>query len=481
MKRRSRSTWAGYLLGLALIGLVGITSFPAARPEYAGRPLRHWLGEMVSADHQVRLRAEAALGSLGTEALPELIQVVEMREGALGTAWRRVGQRWFPASPTRPSPEELRLSATRLLSRLGPEAAPAAAALVRMIAAGSGGAPREAESALRQIGPPAAVPLAASLATGSPAAQRRILHMLTSCDPEDFGREVTNLVAQVVRFGTAADPETRRQAVTVVGALRGDTDRAVAFLTQRLEDEDAQVRCAAMAWLGAIGPASAPATTRLATLLETGDNHERLAAARALWEVNRETTLTVPVLTSLLPESACRSAAALVLGEMGPHAAPAVPAMLAALAEERTHRPSRTPSMIAVALGKTGPTAIPGLIELAGHAETDVRINTAFALRGHGAAASAAVPALREMLRAEDAEERMSAANTLAAIGQAARAAEPELIRLAETTSGDVIVGHVASAARDALERIREDQEGNGRPNGQWESTPAREAEPTRN
>ena len=53
-------------------------------------------------------------------------------------------------------------------------------------------------------------------------------------------------------------------------------------------------------------------------------------------------------------------------------------------------------------------------------------------------------------------EERMTAANALAAIGPWAREAEAELLRLAGETSGDVVVGHVASAARDALRRIRE-------------------------
>lgn len=448
-------TWVGAaLLAVALIILL-IARSRDAGPTYAGQSLRHWLGEMASADYQVHLRAEAALGSLGTEALPELVRVVETREGVVASSARRLWQRWFPNRPARPSAEALRMAATRLLRRLGPAAAPAAPALVRMIEAGSDAATREAEAALRQIGPPAAAPLVNSLRHGNPTAQRRILHMLTSCDPDGFGRELTNLVAQVVRFGTAADAETRQQAVTVVGALRGDTRQAVAFLTQRLDDDNLQVRCAAAAWLGAIGPAAAPATTRLATLLETGNTHERLAAARALWEVNRETTLTVPVLTGLLAESGSRSGAAMVLGELGALAAPAVPAMLAALAEERTHRPSRTPSMIAVALGKAGPAALPGLIELAGHTEADVRVNAAFALRGHGAAAAAAVPALRAMLYSEDAEERMSAANTLAAIGPAARTAEPDLIHLATATSGDVIVGHVASAAREALGRIR--------------------------
>jgi HEAT repeat protein len=280
--------------------------------------------------------------------------------------------------------------------------------------------------------------------------------MLAAGSEVNFGPGVTNLLTQVVRLGAADDPSLRLQAVAAAGALRTEASRTIPFLIARLDDAEVTVRAAAASALGDLGPAAASATNRLVAMMNSGSAPERAAAASAVWEITRDTTQTLPALRALLGEDEARSSAALVLGRMDRRAETAAPALLAALAQERTHRPSRTPSMVAVALGKVGPAAVPGLIELTGHAQADVRINAAFALRGQGTNAVTAVPALQRMLRAEDPEERLTAASTLAALGPAARAAEAELRRLADETSSDVIVGHVASAARDALRRIRE-------------------------
>jgi HEAT repeat protein len=144
------------------------------------------------------------------------------------------------------------------------------------------------------------------------------------------------------------------------------------------------------------------------------------------------------------------------LGEVGSDAADAVPILLHQLETIQTHRPSRTPSFAAIALGQLGPTAVPGLVKLIEHAVSDVRVNAAAALGGQGTAAAPAVPGLIRMLSAADLEEQMAAANALGEIGPVAEPAVPELTRLANLeTTQDVIVGHVRSAARDALERIR--------------------------
>lgn len=446
--------WSGAFL-LVLVAALAVGSGRDAGPRYAGRSLRYWLGELTSEDYQARLRAETALAGMGNEALPELIRVTGARDSAVGSAWRRGWQTLFPASRAQPSPEMLAMAAARLLSRFGAEAGPAATALVRMLVDGSPDVAREVEPVLRRIGSPAVAPLAAVLARGVPPAQDRVLQLLASSGGTDFGAAATNLLTEVLRFGDASDASVRLHSVAAIAGLRADPVRAVPFLIARLEDADVTVRCAAAAALGKIGPAATSATDLLVAMVNTGSGAERLEAASALWEISDDTTLAIPALQALLDTDEYRSSAAVVLARMGRRAAAAVPTMLSALARERTHRPSRTPSMVAVALGKAGPSAVPGLVELLSHCEADVRINAAFALRSQGSEASPAVSALQAMLRADDAEERMTAASTLAAVGPAAREAESELSRLAGQTSGDVIVGHVASAARDALRRIR--------------------------
>jgi HEAT repeat protein len=147
------------------------------------------------------------------------------------------------------------------------------------------------------------------------------------------------------------------------------------------------------------------------------------------------------------------------LGQIGSAATPAVPVLLELLATEATHRPSRTPSMTAVALGRIGMAApevvMPGIVRLLEHSRADVRLNAAATVQTLGPGAAPALPALVAMLGAGDPEERMTAANALAALGPEAQAAEGALAELARETSGDVLVGHVASSAREALRRIR--------------------------
>jgi len=426
-----------------------------AGPRYAGHGLRYWVGELAGDDYHARLRAEAALRGMGREALPELVRLAGRRDGGLEAVWREGWRRLFPHRPPRPDPEAVSIAAIRLLATLGEEAAPAAVALVRQLASGSTAVARETEGVLRRIGPAAAGPLAGELAQGTPARQDRVLRLLAASSGVDFGRGATNLLLEIIHAGMSPDATLRLDAVKAADALGTGTDRTFAFLVARLDDTDESVRCASAAALGGMGSGAVPATDRLMLMTMGGSLRDRVEAASALWEITGDVERVLPPLITLLSDPEVRSSAAVVLGKMGGRAAPAVPALLATLVHEQSHRPSRTPSMVAVALGKVGPDAVPGLVALIGHADADVRVNAAFALRGQGRDAAPAVPALGRMLRASDAEERMTAATTLAAIGPAATAVEADLEGLAGETSGDVIVGHVASAARDALRRIR--------------------------
>lgn len=456
MNRPRNQAWVyAALIVLLAVMVAAAMARSNAGPPYAGHRLRYWVGELAGDDYQARLRAETALRGMGREALPELARLAGMRDGGLGAVWREGWQRIFPQRPPRPDPEAVSIAAIRLLATLGEAAAPAAPVLVRQLASGSAAVARETEGVLRRIGPAATGPLAGELAQGTPARQDRVLRLLATSGGVEFGRGATNLLIEIINTGMSPDATLRLDAVKAADALGIGTKRTFAFLVVRLDDTDESVRCASAAALGRMGSGAVPATDRLTLMARDGSPRDRVEAASALWEITGDADRVLPPLISLLSDPEVRSSAAVVLGKMGGRAAPAVPTLLATLVREQSHRPSRTPSMVAVALGKVGPDAVPGLVALVGHPDADVRVNAAFALRGQGRDAAPAVPALGRMLRASDAEERMTAATTLAAIGPAATAVEDDLEDLAGETSGDVIVGHVASAARDALRRIR--------------------------
>jgi hypothetical protein len=126
---------------------------------------------------------------------------------------------------------------------------------------------------------------------------------------------------------------------------------------------------------------------------------EQLGAASAIWEISDDTTLASPILQTAEADE-FRSSAAVVLARwvvaraavrharLWPRRTTAPPAPQA-WSWLRSARPDR---------GGAWPC------QFLGHAEADVRIHAAFALRSRGAEASPAVPALQQMLRADDAE-----------------------------------------------------------------------------
>jgi HEAT repeat protein len=153
------------------------------------------------------------------------------------------------------------------------------------------------------------------------------------------------------------------------------------------------------------------------------------AQAEALYRLRKGGARAVPVLVELLQQESAdpeqRWRAAELLGAIGPEAADAVPALVAA-------RRDADPHVRAVAvrsLGQLAPAsaeAIPELVEALDSAE---RLPALAALANFGALAAPAVPRVRAILaKGGDAAVRWNAARTLGRIGPPARAAVPDLL-----------------------------------------------------
>jgi HEAT repeat protein len=451
--RRRRAVRGWSVVGLAAAGLLLFALAYPTGPRYEGRHLRHWLVLAASEGHQDRLRAEAVLRTVGPEAVPELVRALEGGGSRLGRAWRWLRGRVFRARPeASPSSPVSQIAAERL-GHLGAAASNAVPALLRWEARFPEQGAALPSSPVQAIGLPATPHLLAALA--DPDARLRAVATSALTSPS-FQPAADDLLPAVVALLQDADAGARLRAVRALPVLAPARPDVAAALAALLPGADGQTVHEVIESLREYGPVAVGSADQVRPWLRAPLPKARLEAAQALRAICPPAREVVPVLVDLLEHPDTQWMAAYALAEMGADAVDAIPMLLKLLETAPTHRPSRTPSYASVTLSRLGPGSVPGLVPLLSHSSSDVRVNAATALAGLGDAAASAVPGLTRMLGAADLEEQMAAATTLGRLGPVARAAVPGLTRLANLeTTQDVIVGHVRSAARVALEQVR--------------------------
>ncbi len=234
-------------------------------------------------------------------------------------------------------------------------------------------------------------------------------------------------------------------------------------LTRLLAHPKAKVRQKAAEVLADFGPAARSASAALEDALGDGNPHVRVAAADALWKIERRTDKVLPTITATLDHKRTfvRKHALRVLLGMGPAAAAAAPALktpLTATDEEylakieslgwgpETIILGQERTLAAQVLGRMGPDArqdaVPLLMPRLKDEVAQVRVAAADALWRVGQPAHEMVPTLIDGLRHDNrngpegypgpmfAESPAThAAQALGRIGPDAKAAVPALIR----------------------------------------------------
>ncbi len=240
------------------------------------------------------------------------------------------------------------------------------------------------------------------------------------------------------------DPEVRAAAVWALGAA---AEPAVPGLAEALRDEQEAVRTAAAGALGALGPRARSAAPVLFAALDDPRANVRAAAAQALASLE----LTAESVSSLAkalgnPDGYVRAFAAWSLGNLGPDAREAVPALVEALV------PDDTANVVAAALARIGPAAaeaVPALVADLRGPDSGRRWRAARTLGRIGPLAESAVAELMAALRDPNEAVRAHAARALGRIGPGAKPAAADLQR----ATGDSDPG-VRAEARQALERL---------------------------
>jgi HEAT repeat protein len=140
------------------------------------------------------------------------------------------------------------------------------------------------------------------------------------------------LAPMLVGLTKDRDANVRSNAVITLGDIHPDPALVVPALHKALHDTNGMVRGNAAIALGNIGAKGPPTLALVRALLKDDDPLVRVQAAITVWRLDRDAKTAVPVLTEALDHDkgtlAC-VAAVQALGQVGPEAKGAIPALLA--------------------------------------------------------------------------------------------------------------------------------------------------------
>ena len=238
-------------------------------------------------------------------------------------------------------------------------------------------------------------------------------------------------VAKLIEQLKSSDLEQREAAIDALGQLGPAAASATLELAAELEDKSEIIRAHAAHALMQIGPEAAAAAPALAKAMSDPDYHVRRMSVAALEKIHPDPsvvvkalgkaladadpsvrvaalhTLTeyskdaVPVLSEALENENTRYWSALALGELGPEAKAAVPALAKALSDER---PTVQRELL-IALARIGPDsapAVPAIIPLLQSKDDTVAHAAGFALGSIGPGAASATEALKKSMDGKD-------------------------------------------------------------------------------
>ena len=247
---------------------------------------------------------------------------------------------------------------------------------------------RAAKAALACIPEARAVPYAMSVLQDKGKTRDVFRAIIALGNTGPAARQAAPLLWEVFRDGKSSD---RWRAATALGRIE-QGGPVVTELVQASKERSANSHESdAIDALGRMGPSAHQAIPDLKRMLS--DDRVAHRAAIALWRITSDPSVCLGPLQEHCGNDYCCEC----LAEMGPTAAPAVPALIGVL------RRGGNPMSAARALGRIGPAAkeaVPALCEcLKEKLSYGLRTEAAEALGRIGPAAGPAIPALKKLLR----------------------------------------------------------------------------------
>ena len=312
-----------------LIALAGGASTPPSSDE---KPLADRIEALRDPDAAVRLEAARAIGAIGPAALPDLIAALEDEH------------------------PQVFAGAASAIHRIGPEAKEAVEPLVKLVKKDDPFARHAGIYGLMGIGPEARAAVPALIE----ALNHEHFHTrYWACRAlREIGPEAKAAVPVLVRLLQEDLASVRRHAAQALGGIGPEIgEEAIASLTAALEDPLEPVREDAAIALGKIGPPAKSAVPALEEALAKGPLAARVPGARSLWLITGRPDPAVGVLVGELGDFNGGYDATRALGEIGPPAKSAVPALRKLIESDQVQEDVRQAA--ADAIKRIDPASLP--------------------------------------------------------------------------------------------------------------------------
>ena len=207
----------------------------------------------------------------------------------------------------------------------------------------------------------------------------------------------------------------RWHAARALGAVGPAAAEAVPALTQGLSDDVPRVRAYAAFALGRIGKAAEPAVDKLIETVFDKDTLVRRASARALREIGPVPEKALPVLEKVLEaaDPAVIQPALAMMAERGKEAVPRLQQFL------KRKKLAYWACLVLADIGPDAAPAVPDLVAVLQSEQAEVRLHALLALGNIGPASKPAVPAIVELLEKDPFEGvRYAAVYALVQVGE---------------------------------------------------------------